>query len=75
VRLLLDTHVLVWWLTDDARLSAVARKAIAASENQVFASACSGYEIAYKQQRGRLPSPLPFPIADLVRAPFSRRYR
>jgi PIN domain nuclease of toxin-antitoxin system len=67
VRLLLDTHVLIWWLTDDARLSATARTAIAAKENQVLASACSGYEIAYKQQRGGLPSPLPFPIADLIR--------
>jgi PIN domain nuclease of toxin-antitoxin system len=70
VRLLLDTHVLIWWLTDDGRLSAAARAAIAAGENQVFASACSGYEIAYKQQRGRLPSPLPYPIADLLRRAF-----
>ncbi len=39
-------------------------------ENQVFASAYAGYEIAYKQQRGRLPSPLPYPLADLVRRAF-----
>jgi PIN domain nuclease of toxin-antitoxin system len=70
VRLLLDTHALIWWLTDDARLSTSARLAIAAAENQVFASACSGYEIAYAQQRGRLPSPLPVPIADLIRRAF-----
>jgi PIN domain nuclease of toxin-antitoxin system len=67
VRLLLDTHALIWWLTDDEHLSADARTAIAAAENQVFASACSGYEIAYKQQGGRLPSPLPYPIVDLIR--------
>ncbi len=70
MRLLLDTHVLIWWLTDDPHLSPVARTAIAAEENQVFASACSGYEIAFKQQRGRLPSPLPYPLADLVRRAF-----
>jgi PIN domain nuclease of toxin-antitoxin system len=70
VRLLLDTHALIWWLTDDVRLSTSARSAIAAAENQVFASACSGYEIAYAQQRGRLPSPLPVPIADLIRRAF-----
>ena len=70
MRLLLDTHALIWWLTDDDRLSRGARRAIASTENQVFASACSGYEIAYKQQRGRLPSPLPFPIADLIRRAF-----
>lgn len=67
MRLLLDTHALIWWLTNDDHLSASARTAIAAATNQVFASACSGYEIAYKRQRGRLPSPLPLPIADLVR--------
>jgi PIN domain nuclease of toxin-antitoxin system len=70
MRLLLDTHALIWWLTDDGHLSARARRAIEASDNQIFASACSGYEIAYKQQRGRLPSPLPIPIADLIRRAF-----
>jgi PIN domain nuclease of toxin-antitoxin system len=67
VKLLLDTHALIWWLTDDAHLSGSARAAITASENEVFASACSGYEIAYKQQRGRLPSPLPLSLAELIR--------
>lgn len=67
MRLLLDTHALIWWLTDDAHLSESARQAIAAAENEVFASACSGYEIAYKQQRGRLPSPLPLSLWDLIR--------
>lgn len=67
MRLLLDTHALIWWLTDDAHLSVIARQAITAAENEVFASACSGYEIAYKQQRGRLPSPLPFSLGDLIR--------
>lgn len=70
MRLLLDTHALIWWLTDDARLSVAARAAIADEDNQVFASACSGYEIAYKQERGRLLSPLPFPIAVLIRRAF-----
>ncbi len=67
MRLLLDTHALIWWLTDDAHLSESARQAITAAENEVFASACSGYEIAYKQQRGRLPSPLPLSFGDLIR--------
>ncbi len=47
-----------------------ARMAIASGDNRVFASAGSGYEIAYKQQRGRLPLPLPFPIVDLIRRAF-----
>jgi PIN domain nuclease of toxin-antitoxin system len=56
VRLLLDTHALLWWLTDDPRLPATARAAISDPENQLLVSACSGYEIAYKQQSGRLPA-------------------
>ena len=55
MRLLLDTHALLWWLIDDPQLSAVAREAIADLENSVLASACVGYEIAYKQGLGRLP--------------------
>lgn len=70
MRLLLDTHALIWWLTDDGRLSANARLAIGSGENEVLASACSGYEIAYKHQRGRLPLALPFPIAVLIRRAF-----
>lgn len=59
MRLLLDTHALFWWLTDNPRLSYVAEAAIANPENDVFVSACVGYEIAYKQRLGRLPGPLP----------------
>jgi PIN domain nuclease of toxin-antitoxin system len=55
VRLLLDTHALLWWLIDDPQLSPAARAAVASLENEVFVSACSGYEIAYKQKLGRLP--------------------
>jgi PIN domain nuclease of toxin-antitoxin system len=52
VRLLLDTHALLWWLIDDPQLSP-ARGAVANLENEVFVSACSGYEIAYKQNPAR----------------------
>jgi PIN domain nuclease of toxin-antitoxin system len=55
VRLLLDTHALLWWLVDDPQLSPAARAAVASLENEVFVSACSGYEIAYKQKLRRLP--------------------
>lgn len=67
MKLLLDTHALIWWLAEDDHLSSAAKEAIAAGQNEVFASACSGYEIAYKHQRGRLPTPLPFPFATLIR--------
>ena len=55
---LLDTHTLIWWLTDSPRLSAAARFAIADPENALFASAASGYEIANKDPLGRLPGGL-----------------
>jgi PIN domain nuclease of toxin-antitoxin system len=55
VRLLLDTHAVLWWFSDDPRLSAAARSAIADIENEVIVSAVLGYEIVYKQTRGRLP--------------------
>lgn len=54
MRLLLDTHALIWWLTDHPRLSRAARSAIADPDNSAFASAASGYEIANKQRLGRL---------------------
>ena len=66
MRLLLDTHALLWWLIDDPQLSAVARNAITSLENEVFVSACTGYEIAYKQRLGRLPI-FPEILLDRVR--------
>jgi PIN domain nuclease of toxin-antitoxin system len=58
VRLLLDTHTVLWWFSDDPRLAMAARKAIADPTNRLVVSAAVGYEIAYKQNLGRLP-PLP----------------
>jgi len=54
VRLLLDTHTLLWWLTDDERLSPHARTLIADESNEVFVSAASAWEIATKQRIGKL---------------------
>jgi PIN domain nuclease of toxin-antitoxin system len=61
VRLLLDTHVLLWWLADEPTLSNGARAAIAASENPIFVSAASVWEISIKQSVGKLDAP-----SDLV---------
>ena len=54
MKLLLDTHALIWWLTDNPRLSGTARSAIRDPDNAVFASAVSGYEVANKQRLGKL---------------------
>jgi len=58
VRLLIDTHALFWWLTDNRRLSRVAGVAMDDPANDMFVSAVVGYELAYKQAAGRV-SPLP----------------
>jgi PIN domain nuclease of toxin-antitoxin system len=57
VRLLLDTHALLWWLADDDRLGPRAREAIAAPTNLVFVSAATAWEIAVKRALGRLAAP------------------
>jgi PIN domain nuclease of toxin-antitoxin system len=66
VRLLLDTHAILWWFSDDLRLSTPARTAIANPANQLAVSAAVGYEIAYKQNLGRLPA-LPEKLPDRLR--------
>ena len=55
MRLLLDTHVWLWWNTEPERLSAAARRQISDPRNEVFLSAASVWEIAIKQRLGKLP--------------------
>ena len=54
-RLLLDTHILLWWLDGDRRLSRRGRAAIADENNVVFVSAASAWELATKARLGKLP--------------------
>jgi PIN domain nuclease of toxin-antitoxin system len=55
VRLLLDTHALLWWLAGDENLSASARTAVSEDANAIFVSAASTWEIATKHRLGKLP--------------------
>jgi len=55
MNLLLDTHALLWWFTDDERLSLTAKQLIVESDNRVFVSAASAWEISTKQRLGKLP--------------------
>jgi len=57
MKVLIDTHVFLWWITNDPRLSPRAREIIADSANVVFLSAASGWEIAIKAKLGRLRLP------------------
>jgi PIN domain nuclease of toxin-antitoxin system len=55
IKLLLDTHALVWWWTDDRRLPQLARAVIAEPANTVLISAVSAWEIATKYRVGKWP--------------------
>ena len=54
-RFLLDTHVLLWWLFNDPRLSSAAFNIIQAPDNTLLVSSASGWEIATKYRLGNLP--------------------
>ena len=67
MRLLLDTHALLWWLSGDEALSAAARTAIADEDNGILVSTASIWEIATKHRIGKLPG-FGAVVADLGRA-------
>lgn len=54
MRLLLDTHALLWWLAGDPQLSRRAKLAIANQSNEIFVSAASAWEVATKHRLGKL---------------------
>ncbi len=56
-RFLVDTHALLWWLTDDPALSQHARDAIADPAGEPLVSSASVWEIAIKRALGRLTTP------------------
>ena len=60
MNLLLDTHVLLWWLDDHPALSKKAKAVIADGKNQVFVSAVVIWEIRIKQALGKLKIPQNF---------------
>jgi PIN domain nuclease of toxin-antitoxin system len=68
VRLLLDTQILVWAVTDTSRLPAAIAAAVAAPGNEALVSAASVWEIAIKAALGRLRFPLERIDAILERA-------
>jgi PIN domain nuclease of toxin-antitoxin system len=57
VRVLVDTHAFLWWLTDPERLSDRSREVLADPDNVILVSAVTGYELAYKASRGFLHLP------------------
>ncbi|MGF1548968.1 MAG: type II toxin-antitoxin system VapC family toxin [Sphingomonadaceae bacterium] len=60
MRLLLDTHALLWAFLESPRLSARAREALASSANAKLVSAATAMEITLKHRLGKLSDAAPF---------------
>lgn len=69
MRVLVDTHALLWWVQDDPRLSRKARATLASFASEVYVSAASAWEIATKVRIGKLPG------AEAFAADFPARLR
>ena len=65
MRLLVDTHIFLWWCADDRRLGSAECEAIRNPANEVYLSAASVWEIVLKQALGRLRVPEPASAAAL----------
>jgi PIN domain nuclease of toxin-antitoxin system len=59
MRVLLDTHVFLWWVEGDRALPAKARAALADQENECLISLVSAWELAIKAGLGKLKLALP----------------
>jgi len=57
VNYLLDTHIILWWLTNPKQIAPKASKIISDTENNIFISCASFWEMAIKKSLGRLTLP------------------
>jgi PIN domain nuclease of toxin-antitoxin system len=57
MRVILDTHVFLWWIANDKRLSKASRQTIERAGNEILFSAASAWEIAVKCRLGKLDLP------------------
>lgn len=70
MKILLDTHTFLWWITDVPQISVTARELISDGHNELYWSAASSWEVSIKYALGRLPLPdapekfLPFELAQ-----------
>ena len=54
MKIIIDTHILLWWVVNDQRLPQKARRLIENPKNNIIVSAASIWEIAIKQALGRI---------------------
>ena len=59
MRLLLDTHIFLWFISGDTRLSAPTQAQVTDPNNDVYLSVASVWEAVVKHQLGKLPLPQP----------------
>lgn len=71
MKLLLDTHALLWWLADDNRIGPQARNLIANPGNDVLVSVVSLWEVVVKQRAGKLNADIGSILAAVERNDFS----
>lgn len=57
MNLLLDTHIVLWWLSDSEKLSKKSRSILSDVDNFIFVSVATGWEIAIKKSIGKLTAP------------------
>lgn len=57
MKILLDTHIFLWFISEDNRLSTDVRDAIRNLDNEVYLSVVSVWEVIVKHQLGKLPLP------------------
>ena len=57
MKLLLDTHAALWWLSDDARFGEAAARQLTDPTNQVLLSAAVVWEVGIKRSLGKLEAP------------------
>lgn len=57
MKLLLDTHIWVWWILDDSRLSVVEKNVLADRNNELLFSVASAWELVIKQTQGLIVIP------------------
>jgi PIN domain nuclease of toxin-antitoxin system len=62
MRLLIDTHVLIWYILDIQKLSTTVRILIDDNSNEIIVSTASLWEMAIKQSTGKLSFHLPFEV-------------
>ncbi len=58
MKVLLDTHTLLWWVLGNPRLSPVAATVLGNADTTIVVSAVSGHEISTKHRLGKLPVPV-----------------